>query len=76
MGKIAPPPVVKIDTSEAAFTLEQMVEAQRRLVDAFKGMVGNQKTISPVRRMRPCICTQCGAPLHGERCEFCGTQYK
>lgn len=22
------------------------------------------------------ICTQCGAPLHGNRCEYCDTEYK
>ena len=76
MGKITPPPIVKIDTRKAAFTLEQIVEAQRRLADAFKGLVWSPKTISSVRGMKPLICTQCGAPLHSERCEFCGTQYK
>ena len=22
------------------------------------------------------FCTQCGAPLHGNRCEYCDTEYK
>lgn len=25
--------------------------------------------------LRARICTQCGAPLHGHKCEYCGTEY-
>lgn len=25
--------------------------------------------------MKPYICSQCGAPLHGEICEYCGTSF-
>lgn len=24
---------------------------------------------------RPRVCSQCGAPLHGHTCEYCGTEY-
>lgn len=25
--------------------------------------------------MQPKICLQCGAPIHGSKCEYCGTEY-
>jgi len=73
MGKITPPPVVRIDTSEAACTFEEVTEAVIRLGDAFKGIVGGPKTIA--LRKKPRLCTQCGAPLHGNKCEYCNTEY-
>ena len=74
MGKITPPPVVRIDTSEAACTFEEVTEAVIRLGDAFKGIVGSHKKIA--LRKKPRLCTQCGAPLHGDKCEYCRTEYK
>lgn len=29
-----------------------------------------------IRLLTAQICTQCGAPLRGNRCEYCGTEYK
>jgi hypothetical protein len=26
--------------------------------------------------LQPQICTQCGAPLNGNRCDYCGTKYR
>ena len=73
MGKITPPPVVRIDTSEAACTFEEVTEAVIRLGDAFKGIVGSPKTIA--LRKKPRLCSQCGAPLVGDKCEYCKTEY-
>lgn len=74
MGKVTPPPVVRIDTSEAAFTFKEVTEAVIRLGDAFKGIVGSPKTIA--LRKEPRLCSQCGAPLVGDKCEYCKTEYK
>lgn len=73
MGIITPLPVVRIDTSEAACTFEEVTEAVIRLGDAFKGIVGSPRTIA--LRKKPRLCTQCGAPLHGDKCEYCRTEY-
>lgn len=32
-------------------------------------------TTATVEKMKPRICTQCGAPLHSNKCEFCDTEY-
>ena len=74
MGKTAGMPVMRIDTSEAACTSEELMEALRELGNAFKGIVGSPKTIA--LRKKPRLCTQCGAPLHGNKCEYCRTEYK
>lgn len=29
----------------------------------------------PWEQKRPTNCKNCGAPLHGRRCEYCGTEY-
>jgi len=73
MGKVTPPPVVRIDTSEAACTSEELMEALRELGNAFKGIVGSPKTIA--LRKKPRLCSQCGAPLVGDKCEYCKTEY-
>lgn len=65
---------MRIDMSEAACTFEEVTEAVIRLGDAFKGIVGSPKTIA--LRKKPRMCTQCGAPLHGDKCEYCRTEYK
>ena len=74
MGKTAGMPVMRIDTSEAACTIEEVTEAVRRLGDAFKGIVGSPKTVA--LRKEPRLCSQCGAPLVGDKCEYCRTEYK
>lgn len=28
------------------------------------------------RSIKPMICSQCGASLHGSICEYCGTEYR
>ena len=67
MGKITPPPVVvHINSGEAVTTLDQLIAAQRAMADAARGIAPGQK---------PRVCTQCGAPLHGHKCEYCGTEY-
>ena len=64
---------MRIDTSEAACTIKEVTEAVRRLGDAFKGIVGSPKTIA--LRKEPRLCSQCGAPLVGDKCEYCKTEY-
>lgn len=64
---------MRIDTSEAACTSEELMEALRELGNAFKGIVGSPKTIA--LRKKPRVCSQCGAPLHGHKCDYCGTEY-
>ena len=32
-------------------------------------------TTITVEKMKPRLCTQCGAPLHNNKCEFCDTEY-
>ena len=64
---------MRIDMGEVAFTFKAVTEAVIRLGDAFKGSVGSPKTIA--LRKKPRVCSQCGAPLHGHTCEYCGTEY-
>lgn len=65
---------MRIDMSEVAFTFKEVTEAVIRLGDAFKGIVGSPKTIA--LRKEPRLCSQCGAPLVGDKCEYCKTEYK
>ena len=32
-------------------------------------------TTVTVEKMKPRLCTQCGAPLHSSKCRFCDTEY-
>jgi hypothetical protein len=32
-------------------------------------------TPTPKFEYRPKICPQCGAPFHGNKCEYCGTEF-
>ena len=32
-------------------------------------------TTATVEKMKPRLCTQCGAPLHSNKCRFCDTEY-
>lgn len=74
MGKITPPPVVvHINSGEAVTTLDQLIAAQRAMADAARGITGDIKATTPEKRPR--VCSQCGAPLHGHTCEYCGTEY-
>lgn len=73
MGKLTPPTVIRVRSDEAICTLNQVIEAQKRLGDAFRAIAGESKVITQKRRPR--LCTQCGAPMHGEICEYCGTEY-
>ena len=62
MGKITPPPViVRINSGEAVTTLDQLTAINRALL----------KATNP----HPRVCSQCGAPLHGNKCEYCNTEY-
>lgn len=73
MGKTAGAPVIKVHSGEAVCTLNQLIEAQRALVDACKRITGDINATVPEKRPR--VCSQCGAPIHGDRCEYCGTEY-
>lgn len=73
MGKIAPPVVVRINSVEAVVTLNQALAAQRAVVEAVRGFAGTLKAIDPEKKPR--VCSQCGAPLHGNKCEYCNTEY-
>lgn len=73
MGKLTPPTVVRVSGKEAILPLNQVIEAQRALVNAVKGITGNTATMP---KKRPRVCSQCGAPLHGDTCTYCGTEYK
>ena len=72
MGKLTPPTVVRDYANAAKFSLNQVIEAQRALVNAVKGITGNTATMP---EKRPRVCSQCGAPLHGHTCEYCRTEY-
>ena len=74
MGKTAGAPVIRVHSGEAVCTLNQVIEAQRALADAFKMITGNINATVPEKRPR--VCSQCGAPLHGHTCAYCGTEYK
>ena len=73
MGKLTPPSVVRVRDNEAILPLNQAIEAMRVLADAARGITGDIKAITPEKRPR--VCSQCGAPLHGHICEYCGTEY-
>lgn len=73
MGKIAAAPVIRVRSNEAILTLNQVIEAQRALADACKRITGNINATVPEKRPR--VCSQCGAPLHGNKCEYCNTEY-
>ena len=73
MGKTAGMPVVRINSSEAVVTLNQALAAQRAVVEAVRGFAGTLKEIEP--KKKPRVCSQCGAPLHGDKCEYCKTEY-
>lgn len=72
MGKLTPPPVVRVRDNEAILPLNQAIEAMRVLADAARGITGNTATMP---EKRPRVCSQCGAPLHGDKCEYCNTEY-
>ena len=74
MGKIAPPVEVRINSGEAVVTLNQALAAQRAVVEAVRGFAGTLKAIDPEKKPR--VCSQCGAPLVGDTCEYCRTEYK
>lgn len=74
MGKLTPPSVVRVYANEAILPLNQVIEAQRALVNVVKGIVGNPKAGDTEKK--PCLCSQCGAPLNGHTCTYCGTEYK
>ena len=62
MGKVTPPPVVvRINSGEAVTTLDQLTAINRALLKA--------------ANHHPRVCSQCGAPLHGNKCEYCNTEY-
>lgn len=73
MGKIAAAPVIRVCSNEAILPLNQVIEAMRMLGDAARGITGDIKATTPEKRPR--VCSQCGAPMHGEICEYCGTEY-
>ena len=73
MGKITAPTIVRVNSGEAVVNLDQLIEAIRVLGDAVRGFSGTHKTIEPVKKPR--TCSQCGAPLHGNKCEYCNTEY-
>ena len=73
MGKLTLPTVVRDYANAAKFSLNQVIEAQRALVNAVKGITGDIKATTPEKKPR--VCTQCGAPLHGDKCEYCNTEY-
>ncbi len=70
MGKLTPPPVVRVRDNEAILSLEQ---ALRALGNAARGIIGENEVT--LHEKRPRVCSQCGAPLHGHTCEYCGTEY-
>lgn len=73
MGKIASAPVIRVRSNEAILHLNQVIEAMRMLGDAARGITGDIKATTPEKRPR--VCSQCGAPLHGNKCEYCNTEY-
>lgn len=73
MGKLTPPTVVRVSGKEAKLPLNQVIEAMRVLGDAARGITGDIKATTPEKRPR--VCSQCGAPLHDGKCEYCGTEY-
>ena len=64
MGKITPPTIVRIDTHEAVVSIRQLMETTATLQSL--------ASTSP----EPRNCQNCGAPLHGDKCEYCGTEYR
>ena len=63
MGKITPPPVpvkVGVNVHDAIVTIEQM-----------RQMLPKPEPTE----LKAMICPCCGAPLHGDTCEYCGVDY-
>lgn len=74
MGKLTPPTVVRVSDNEAILPLNHIIEAVRALGNAARGITGDIEVTLPEKRPR--LCSQCGAPLHGHTCTYCGTEYK
>lgn len=62
MGKLTPPPVVRINIGEAACTFDQLAASYSALLNATRPHVR--------------VCSQYGAPLHSDKCDYCGAEYK
>ena len=74
MGRLTPPTVVRVSDKEAILPLNQVIKAMRELGNAAKMITGDIEATVPEKR--PHVCSQCGAPLHGDHCEYCNTLYK
>ena len=48
-------------------------DLSRRFADVFKSHGIEAPETKEYKKVK--ICSQCGAPLHGCRCEYCGTEY-
>ena len=70
MGKLTPPPVVRVRDNEAILSLDQ---ALRALGNAARGIIGENEVTLPEKSPR--VCSQCGAPLKSNKCEYCNTEY-
>ena len=74
MGKIEPPSVVRIRSDEAVVSLQQISQQWEKILKCKKDGIAILG-IDEVEK-KPKICECCCAPLHGNKCDYCGVEYK
>lgn len=50
-------------------------ETEMKTIEAEKGSALDSITVERPKSEQLTNCKNCGAPLHGSRCEYCGTEY-
>ena len=73
MGKIEPPSVVRIRSDEAVLSLQQISQQWEEILKCEKdgiSILGFDEV-----EKKPKICECCGAPLQGNKCDYCGVEY-
>lgn len=65
MGKITPPSIIR-----AAVESDVAVISINQLINKLDDIVFNPPKAAP----KTCEC--CGAPLQGNKCDYCGVEYK
>lgn len=75
MGKIKPPPVIRVRSGEAVITKRQQILQQwEEILKCEKdgvAILGFDEV-----EKKPKICECCGAPFNGDKCDYCGVEYK